>query len=59
MCAVMAVPATPEWQAIAMCHHIPVLSRSRNELSNHLGNGMHVGVVAAVILVAALFVDRK
>jgi hypothetical protein len=55
----MAVPATPEWQAIAKCHHIPVLSRSRNELSNHLGNGMHVGVVAAVILVAALFVDRK
>ncbi len=54
----MALPATAAWQTIAQCHAIPgLLTLSRNSFSEHLGNGMHVGVCAAVLLIAALFVN--
>jgi hypothetical protein len=58
MCSVMAIPATARWQAIARSHTMSsLLGLSRNKLATHLGNGMHVGVCAAMLLIGALFVE--
>ena len=52
----MAYPGTPEWCRIAAVHDSHILRMSRNQLAEALGNGMHVGCAAAVIMIAGLFV---
>jgi hypothetical protein len=58
--AVQNLPATKAWAKAAKCHELKVPADvCDSAITKMAGNGMHVGAVGAVALIAALFVKVR